>query len=129
MDEELMKRLFYFSVAVLLSIILVWFGSKLMFVSNYTISSTLYFVFGLLMFICVIYMVAAAGLVGWWMSLTVLLTGLYCLARAFGVFANPWLAHVIGFCSWIAAALLIYLAWPTRQQRFTDKDKGDRKDW
>lgn len=115
MNDAKMKKLFYFSLAILLSIILIWFGSKFLFFTGDAVNSTQLFVFGVALVIGGILMLSLPELSKNWRAGALLVAaGFYFFARASGEIEMPWLARIIGIASWLAAALLLYITWPTR---------------
>lgn len=117
MGEAGMKRLFYFSLAVLFSIILVWFGSKFLFFTNDHISSAGYFWSGLaLMLGGILYLASPDFRKYWWVGAILVLIGIYLFARASGVIEFPWLARILGAASWLAAVILLYITWPGKKK-------------
>ncbi|HEX7632777.1 MAG TPA: hypothetical protein VF401_00460 [Candidatus Saccharimonadales bacterium] len=119
-----MKRLFYFSVGVLMALILLWFGSKFLFWPNDRLNDTELFVSGALLVLGGIGLFSVADLKKNWIPGGVLLlVGLYCFARAAGIIELPWLARVIGVGSWVAGFMLLYITWPTRKHSLDAPDK------
>jgi hypothetical protein len=117
MDEARMKRLFYFSVSVLLAIVLAWIGAKLLLFTTEEISHTSYTVLGLLFIAGGIVMIGDTGLSRWWWTgASVVAIGIYCLARATDAIGSPLLAHFFGAACWLAGLILLYITWPTRSQ-------------
>lgn len=116
MDIALMKRLFYFSVAVLFSIILIWFGAKFIFWSEDSFTPAEFFFFGMLLVLGGIFFLSANGLKkDWWVGVLLTLIGFYFFGRASDTIKLPWLAKVLGLASWAAAGILLYVAWPNRE--------------
>lgn len=118
-----MKKLFYFSLAVLLAILLSWFGSRLLSISGDALGSTEQFILGVFL------VLGSIGILSppddkkdWIAGLSLLGLGIYAFARASGTIEAPWLARIIGIAAWAAAAFLIYIAWPTRHGQATRKD-------
>ncbi len=118
MKEARMKRLFYFSVAVLLAIMLVWVGVRLLLLNGNEISDTFYTVTGLLLLLGGILTAADIGFTKlWWISGLVVLLGLYSLARGWSAISSPLLAHFMGVASLAAALILLYIARPGRRPK------------
>lgn len=110
-----MKRLFYFSVAMLLAIILGWVGSRLLFVSHTAFSDTQLFIFGLLIVFGGIFFV---GFADPRVGILIMLIGLYVLARAADIFEHAWLAKAFGVACLFGVMLLLYLGWPGNQHKW-----------
>lgn len=126
MDEARMKKLFYFSLAILLGLVLFWFGSKFLFFPNDRLSDTQLFWSGLLVSMGGVLMLSSPDFRNVWkISLLIIVTGLYFFARAAGVIEMPWLARILGVASWLAALLMLYIAWPGRKPHL-QKDDSER---
>ena len=111
-----MQKLFYFSVAVLSSIILGWMGSRLLFMDSAAASGLIFFVCGLLLLLGGILLLPKGGIKYHWQAgILVSLIGMYLLARWSGAIAEPWLARILGSASWLAALILLYITWPGRK--------------
>ncbi len=115
--ENGMQKAFYFSVAVLVAILLFWLGGRLLFLTTTgSFDGVLYIVSGLLVLLGGICMLTALTMKWHWQIAGVLLLlGVYLLARATGSIAEPWLARVLGVASWLAACIVLYITWPGRK--------------
>lgn len=126
MDEATWKKLFYFSVAVLVSLFLLWFGSHGLFASAYDLSEGQLILLGIILVLAGIFWLGPAELREfWWVSLILVLMGFYAFARAAGIIDAPWLARLVGILSWLAAAILLYITWPGRQTKISTKDNDE----
>lgn len=126
MNEAKIKRLFYFSLAVLLALILFWFGSKFLFFTNDRLNDTQLFIAGILSVIGGIFMLTNPAFAkAWGISVLIIISGFYFFARSAGIIEMPWLARILGVAAWLAAAFMLYFAWPGRQL-LTEKDDNDR---
>lgn len=118
MEDVLIKRLFYFSVAILVSILLVWFGAQFLSIDHATFSPTTLLVFGLIVTLGGIMLLTLPDLKRNILPGMVLVAiGFYGCARAAGTIQEPWLARVLGAAAWMAALILLYITWPTRSRR------------
>jgi drug/metabolite transporter (DMT)-like permease len=126
MDGLGIKKLFYFSLAVLFSIVLVWIGSKFLFFNSDHLSSTWYFILGLLIILGGILFVSSPDFRNyWWIGAILILIGIYLFARASDAISQPWLARILGAASWLAAAILLYITWPIRKASSKTGSKDD----
>jgi hypothetical protein len=117
MDHEAIKRWCYFLGAILLSVLLVWFGAKLLFISGGTFSHTQLLVFGLLTIVGGICLLSLPSLKNNWLGgLLVTAVGFYGCARAAGTIQEPWLARVLGVVAWAGVIALLHATWPTRRK-------------
>jgi hypothetical protein len=113
--ELTMNKLFYFAVAVLVSLILLWFGDRILFLTT-DLSATQYVVAGLLVMLGGVLLLTARDVPYHWPASGVLLAlSIYLLARASGTIQESWLAKILGVLCWVAAILLLYITWPTRK--------------
>lgn len=125
MYEAGMKQLFYFSLAVLLALILFWFGSKFLFFTSDHISDTQYFIFGIFLTIGGVFMLSSPDFrSAWKISVLITLSGFYFFARAADIIEMPWLARILGVSSWLAALLALYITWPGHRQH-AKKDRNE----
>jgi hypothetical protein len=118
MEDALIKRLFYFSVGVLVSIFLVWFGAQFLSIDHMTFSSTELLVFGLAVTLGGISLMTVPDLKHNVLpGLVLIVIGFYSCARAAGTIQEPWLARVLGAAAWMAAVILLYITWPRGPSR------------
>lgn len=112
MPVNIAKRMFYVSVSVLASLALIAFGSVFLFMTSYRFSGAEYLIFGAVLLILSVFIVSSPDVKKyWWAALLLTVNAIYFLARATGGISQPWLARIIGVASWLAALLLIYVAW------------------
>jgi hypothetical protein len=109
-----MRQLYYFSLAVLLAILLLWIGDTLLFKPTDSFNATLLFLAGCGLILAAVFSVGSGIHLGWKRLLAIIILGFYLTARAIGTVKVPWLARIGGGGSWIAAGYLIYKTWPTR---------------
>jgi hypothetical protein len=116
MDEEKWRHRFYFAVAIVFSILLVWFGIKFLTSPTIVFSTPELLITGGVFIIVSIILASKPALWKYW-RITVLfvLLGIYFCARAAGSITEPWLSRVMGAASIISAAILLYITWPGRK--------------
>ncbi len=112
------KRWMYFLGAILLGLLLVWFGAKFLLTPNDRFTPTQLLIFGLLATLGGICLLSLPNLKkAWQPGVIITAIGFYGCARAAGSISEPWLARLIGLAAWVAAAFLLYFAWPGRPGR------------
>ncbi len=119
MDETKWKHIFYFAVAINISILLVWFGSKLMLSASSSLNTPSLVISGGVFLIIALILASNPEFWKYWKwAVVFLLLGMYLIARAAGTISESWLSILIGAASWLAAAIIMYLAWPGRHKSF-----------
>jgi hypothetical protein len=113
-NEELMKRLFYFSVGMLFSLLLVVFGSRMLFYPADDINGLVLLLLGLGLVLGSVF-IFIPSYSDWRLFVLIIGIGFYFCIRAAGGIDIPWLARLLGIASWIAAAILLYITWPTKK--------------
>lgn len=107
-----MQRLI-FLCALLLSFVLMYLGSQLLFLDSDSISQNVYFLFAVGLFTASIIVVAFEDLARKIQISAALMTlSIYSGLRGFEVIASTWLATLMGCACWVAAALLLYTMHP-----------------
>jgi hypothetical protein len=117
--ENRMQALFYFSVAVLMAIILLWVGSRLLFSPSNLLSNGWLLLLGILLVLGGIFMVGA-NIADWQIVVAFILIGFYLCLRAAGIIEHAFLARIVGIVCVIEAVAGLYLTWPTRHRRESD---------
>jgi hypothetical protein len=108
-----MKRMFYFSVAVLVALILAWLGTRLLFFSAQAAGHAAFLLTGLALFAGGL---STLGKTPWEATIVLILFGFYLCARAAGIIEDPWLGRVVGSLAWLMALALLYFMWPAHQR-------------
>ena len=113
MQIEKIKKLLVFALSLILAGFLVWFGFKFLFLPSDLFTPTQIFIVGILVILGGISAVSSFDLKNRWTIGSVLIaTGFYLFARSAGIIDIPWLARTLGALCWVAAGLVIYMAFP-----------------
>ncbi len=127
MEARIAARWIYFIGAVILAFTLAWFGWQLLHTTANSFSSSQLFLFGLITTTVGISLLTLTGQKQMWLpGVLVVLVGFYGWARAAEVVQEPWLEHALGIVTWLAAALLLWAAWPLRSKEGPDDAKNRR---
>jgi len=114
--EKRMQSLFYFSVAVLMAIILIWFGSRMLFSPSIITGSGWWLLLGIGLILGGIFMVGA-NIAAWEIVVGIIAVGFYVCLRAAGIIEFALLAKIIGIACFGEALAGLYYAWPGRRKK------------
>jgi hypothetical protein len=117
--ENRMQALFYFSVAVLLAIILLWVGSHLLFSPSRITGSVGWLLFGIALLLGGVFMVGA-NIADWRVVGGFIFVGFYFCLRAAGIIELALLARLIGLVCYVEALAGLYMTWPGRHKIRSD---------
>jgi len=107
------KRWLYFLGAVLVALLLAWFGTKFIRTPNDRFSPSQLLLFGLIVTLGGICLLSLPELKKSWLpGVVVTAIGFYGCARAAGSISESWLARIIGVAAWAVAVIILYVTWP-----------------
>lgn len=112
------RQWIYFLGSILLALLLLWFGSRLLFTQSGRFGTTQLLIFGLVITVGGICLLSLPDIrKNWLPGVIVMAIGFYGCARAAGSISEPWLARLLGVAAWAAAVIVLVIAWPRHRQR------------
>lgn len=107
------KQFISFVLACVLSVFLIIFGFKLFSLSDGSFTPTQFFIFGVILTLGGVAVTSSQSMKERWIvGFALMAAGFYLFGRAANAITMPWLAYLAGTFCFVAAAILIYIAWP-----------------